>query len=406
MLVFTVWQGKDSVERADGVNRCLGGGAGGSRDTEARMTAAATGGFRREVSRPGKASRLSRLDERFGYVDGCQFLSADNAALVIRLPDGTRRECLDLMSAFGSVNFGHANADILRRIDGRHDVTGLCYPPEADHLAGWLCDRVAPGEDARVLFQVGGSFAVSTALALCLRAHPGRIAAVRGAFHGLGVDTVSITSVQRAFALHDTQLTCGLSQSVTLVDPGATPDWVGVSCFIYEPVQGANGYVPLDPAWLRSVEASARAAGVVTIADEIQAGFYRHGWLSPSRALGLSPDVRLYSKSLTNGTYPLSAVVYPSWLEPPSRQPFLAHTFQTGTCGYLAGAAVADWLDSAPVEALCARVTDSLRNCADDLIPDAARAIHVTGPTLSFEPARPAREIVRDAFARGLVVAA
>lgn len=362
--------------------------------------------FHSLASQQREVSRLSRLDERFGLLDGCQYLSAENATFLIRLADGTSHEYLDLMSAFGSVNFGHANSDILRRIHGQHDVTGLCYPPEAESLAAWLCNNVAPGEDARVLFQVGGSFAVSAALALCLRARPGRIATVRGAFHGLAVDTVSITSVQRAFALNDTQLTSRLSEDVLIVDPGEVPDLAGVSCLIYEPVQGANGYIPLDPAWLHGMEASARAAGAIVIVDEIQAGFFRHGSLSPSRALGLSPDIRLYSKSLTNGMYPLSAVVYPSWLEPPARQPFLAHTFQTASYGYVAGAAVADWLGATAVETLCARVADVLRRCAADLTPDAARAIHVTGPALSFEPVRPAREIVREAFAHGLVVAA
>jgi 4-aminobutyrate aminotransferase-like enzyme len=378
----------------------------GLREENASVMAPPGDDFRRPRFRHGGISKLSRLDERFGFLDGCQYLSADNATFLIRLADGTSREFLDLMSAFGSVNFGHANPDILGRIHGKHDVTGLCYPPEAESLAGWLCDNVAPGEEARVLFQVGGSFAVSAALALCLRARPGRIATVRGAFHGLGVDTISITSVQRAFALHDTLLTSRVSENVTIVDPGEVPDFDGVSCFIYEPVQGANGYVPLDPAWLHSVEALARSAGAIVIADEIQAGFFRHGSLSPSRALGLSPDIRLYSKSLTNGTYPLSAVVYPAWLEPLARQPFLAHTFQTASYGYVAGAAVADWLGVTAVEALCARVTDLLRDCASGLPPGAARDVHVTGPTLSFEPTRPAREIVRDAFAHGLLLAA
>ena len=89
-----------------------------------------------------------------------------------------------------------------------------------------------------------------------------------------------------------------------------------------------------------------------------------------------------------------------------ARQPFLAHTFQTASYGYVAAAAVADWLDATAVEALCARVADALRSCAAGLTPDAARAIHVTGPALSFEPVRPPREIVREAFAHGLVVAA
>ena len=130
----------------------------GSRKANVGATATPGGDFHRPGSQQGEISRLSRLDERFGLFDGCQYLSAENATFLIRLADGTSREYLDLMSAFGSVNFGHANSDILCRIRGQLDFTGLCYPPEAESLARWLCDNVAPGQDARVLFQVGGSF--------------------------------------------------------------------------------------------------------------------------------------------------------------------------------------------------------------------------------------------------------
>lgn len=355
-----------------------------------------------------ETSSLSRLDERFGLTSGCSFVSGRNAVVVFSLQDGSRREFLDFTSVFGSVNFGHRNPHIECRLQNSADLAGFCYPREADQLADWLCRHFGTHTNARVLFQVGGSSAVSTALAIARRARPGRIMAIGGGFHGLGSASQSVTSVQLAYALQRTSWTEVLGRDVVIVEPGATVEsWKDVSCLIYEPVQGANGYVPLPAEWLRELERSAKGEGVITIADQIQAGFYRHGVLNKARALGLNPAINLCSKSLTNGMYPLSAVVYPAELEPDLWQPFLAHTFQTATFGYEAGTAVADYIDKSPLEKMALDIENVLRRFADKYLNnggEGAFKTHISGPTLSFQPMSPAREIVRSAFSRGLLL--
>lgn len=358
-------------------------------------------------------SHVSRLDERLGLASGCSFVSAENATLIIELPDGSHRECVDFTSAFGSVNFGHRNPAVEQRVQAGSDVVGFCYPREADDLARWLCIHFGSGLDDRVLFQVGGSFAVSAALALAQRARPGRVVAIGGGFHGLGCDSQAITSIQRSSALQWTEWIEPLANQVVVLEPGATiDDWKGISCVIYEPVQGANGYVPLSAEWLSQLERAAQSSGVITIADQIQAGFFRHGVLSMAHAMGLQPDISLCSKSLTNGMYPLSAVIYPAALEPNLWQPFLAHTFQTGTLGYAAGLAVSAYIDDTPLTEMASDVEDALEGFASEHLRDdalglaVAQATHVTGPTLSFEPHKPAREVIRAAFAEGILLCA
>lgn len=357
-----------------------------------------------------RAASLSALDEG-GALDRRYTLEgSDNATLRLRGADGSRRSCTDLMSAYASVNFGHHNPELAPALANGSDLAALFYPPQAELLADWLCRRTGFGADGRVLFQVGGSFAVSSALALARRARPGRVLAVRGAFHGLGVDALAVTTVQRTIALQDTGFADRIADQVTHLEPGTVPgdgDWDDVSCLLYETVQGANGYVPLDVEWLAELRTSARRAGALTVADDIQGGYYRHGHLSPAVAAGLDPDILLFGKSLTNGLFPLSAVVYRSRLEASARSPVhLAHTFQTASLGFAAGWEVARYLDRSPVDAWCARVTAALERAARDWTDAGlATAVHVTGPTLSFEPTGPrAADVVRGAFRRDVLI--
>lgn len=355
------------------------------------------------------ASRLSRLDERFALVDGFSYVSADNATVTLVGPDRQHREYTDLMSAYGAVNFGHHNEEISQCLKRGSDVVGRCYPSEAEQVASWLCSRLARKTDTRVLFQVGGSQAVTAGIALAQQLRPGKVASVLGGFHGLGTDTLAASSIQQRSAIQNTALAQKLKGYITVIEPGSIPEaWAEISCLIYEPIQGANGYIPLDPKWLAQLEASAASAGVVTISDEVQAGFYRHGTLSPSNAAGLKPDIQLFSKSLTNGMFPLSAVVYDIRLEPPRFEPFLAHTFQTATFSYYAADAVTRYIDSTPLDQLAASVSAILQSAVSSLVDNKlVTDVHVTGPSLSFRPTRlSAREVVRSAHDCQILVCA
>lgn len=352
------------------------------------------------------SSNISRLDERF--LDKFSYVTATNAK--VRLADihGREREYVDLMSAYGAVNFGHNNNQIRDAATRQTaDTVGRFYPKEAEYVADWLCQQLERGETGRVLFQIGGSHAVGAAIAIAQRARPGIILSVEGSFHGLGLESLAATSIHRSSAIQNTPLLERVTPLVRHLHPGDFPDdWAEVSCFLYEPVQGANGYIPLDPAWLAELEHQAVAAGVATIADEIQSGFYRHGTLSPARSMNLSPDIHIFSKSLTNGAFPLSAVVYDLALEPKQHQPFLCHTFQTAAMGYFWAKAVVDYIDSTPVASMGSELSAELQRYAEVL--DGAglvNEVHVTGPSLSFRPLRAtAQEVVKRALSAGLLV--
>ncbi len=367
--------------------------------------ATASSGRARE---PAAAPRrwLSDLDESGMFGPGWTVASACGARVELRGPAGGRSSFLDFMTAYGAVNFGHCHP----ALEGgalEVDIVGGLYTAEAEELAGWLCHSTGL-PDHEVLFQVGGSFAVSTALALAHQARPGRPAALAGAFHGLGVDAQAVTDVQTGMALQRTAWARLAEDAVVRLRPGdPEPDWSGISAFLFEPIQGANGYVPVDRGWLCDTVRSAQAAGVCVIADEVQSGYYRHGHLSVARAWGLTPDVLLFSKSLTNGAYPLSAVLFSGGLVPQERRGLrLSHTFQTGAAGFAAAMRVARFLDREPVEAMCAEVEEALEAAAAQLRDLGAEGCHVTGPSLSFDAGSPAmaKALVHGCFDRRLLI--
>lgn len=352
-------------------------------------------------------SRLSFLNDEGTYPKGWTIIEAFNSDVVLER-HGRRRLFTDLTSAYGSVNFGHRNPEIDPFQGARADIAPACYPHEAEELSGWLCERLDL-PDHRVLFQVGGSFAVSSALALAQRVRPGKIVAIRGGFHGLGLDSLSVTTAQRKWAIQNSPLVELLQSRIIHIEPGACePDWRGISCFLFEPIQGANGYIPLNLEWIGNLVESARRHGVVVIADEIQAGFYRHGYLSPTRAAGIKGDIHLYSKSLTNGHSPLSAVVYDgAYDDIISLESALAHTFQTSVYGYRAGIAVSRYLDDNPPEDAISAIEKLLDAAAYRLErTTGVKEVYITGPSLSFgleSPAR-ARALVWACFDRYIMI--
>jgi hypothetical protein len=177
------------------------------------------------------------------------------------------------------------------------------------------------------------------------QARKGKIVVIDGASHGLGRKARNYR---------------GTDSFVSIAAGSEFTAWDGVSCLVYEPIlgaNGANGSVPVPLPWLRGLSQSAQEAGVTVIADEIQCGFFRFGKLSLAMSEYLHPDMYLFGNSMTNGIYPLSAVVCPKTLD----GGVLAGdgggdlTFQTATLGYQAAECVAKYIDSTDIEGQVSR---------------------------------------------------
>jgi acetylornithine/succinyldiaminopimelate/putrescine aminotransferase len=335
-------------------------------------------------------------------------MAAKNATLRLRAPDRKIYSFTDLMCAYGAVNFGHMNPSIDPYSSLTSDLVACFYPPNAAIYATWLLNKLKLKSHS-VLYQVGGSFAVSSAVAMAQRIRPGKILTIDGSFHGLGVDTLAASSRGRIASLQESPLVKLVDESILRIPAGSEfSAWDQVSCLLYEPIQGANGYVPLPLAWLRALSQSAQAAGVTVIADEIQCGFFRFGFLSIAQQENLSPDIYLFSNSMTNGIYPTSVVLYPQDFHRalPAGDNYWNHTFQTASLGLDAALAVAAYIDSTDIAGKIAVVHGIHASTVERLAPNPdLSAFHLAGPTLSFAVRdRCGPQVIRKCEERGVLI--
>jgi 4-aminobutyrate aminotransferase/(S)-3-amino-2-methylpropionate transaminase len=198
-------------------------------------------------------------------------------------------------------------------------------------LSERLADRVgaAAGGERKVALFNAGAEAVENAVKFA-RAATGRPAVLcfEGGFHGRTLLTMSLTSRHHPyktgfgpFAPEIYRLpfpypyrsrdpeTAGREALdaierafTTVVDPAT------VAAVIVEPIQGEGGFVVPTDDFLPGLAALCRRHGILTIADEIQAGTGRTGRFLASEHWGFEPDLVLLGKALAAG-YPLSAVV-------------------------------------------------------------------------------------------------
>lgn len=76
---------------------------------------------------------------------------------------------------------------------------------------------------------------------------------------------------------------------------------------IIEPVLGEGGYVPAPPDFLHGLRKICDEHGILLIADEVQSGMGRTGYLWYVEDSGVRPDILIFAKGIANG-FPLSGI--------------------------------------------------------------------------------------------------
>ncbi|EYE88902.1 plastocyanin [Fervidicella metallireducens AeB] len=227
--------------------------------------------------------------------------------------DEDGREYIDFLGGYGALNTGHNNKEIWEEIQ---KVIGLPNILQASiyNMAGVLARDLAlitPGDLKRSFFGNSGAEAVEGALKLAkIASGKTKVIYCQNSFHGKSMGALSVTGrekYQKPFKplvpdcygvpYGDTEL---LESMLKSRDAAA---------FIFEPVQGEGGINVPPRGYLKKVRELCTKYNTYMIADEIQTGFGRTGYMFACEAEDVTPDIMCFAKSIGGGFMPISGYI-------------------------------------------------------------------------------------------------
>lgn len=257
----------------------------------------------REYINPGLVALLGMLDvdRRFVRASGVSIWDAEG------------NEYLDFLGAYGAMNTGHNHPRILEAIEKVKGAPNLLQT-SLNCMAAALAHNLAlitPGGLKRTFFCNSGAEAVECSLKMARAStKKQRLLYCERSFHGKSFGALSVTGrtkYQAPFAplLPGTEMV-PYGDVQRLEDKLRTND---VAAFIVEPIQGEAGVVVPPDGYLKAARELCTRYGALLIADEIQTGLGRTGYLFACEHDGVVPDIMCLAKSLSGGLVPIGACI-------------------------------------------------------------------------------------------------
>lgn len=252
---------------------------------------------------------------------------------------------LDLQMWYSAVNFGYKNQRLSnalkQQLDNLPQLACQYLHKEKVELAEAICTNIEQrtGIKGRVHFNVGGSQSIEDALKLVRNEKKKNLMfAFMGGYHGRTLGASAITSsyrYRRRFGHFSDKAsfqpfpycfrcpygmkreTCGLyclNQFKKLFETEYYAVWDDKSkeaeyaAFFVEFIQGTGGYVIPPPKYFQELAQFLKEKDILLVADEIQMGFYRTGKFWSFEHYGVTPDIIVFGKALTNGLNPIAGV--------------------------------------------------------------------------------------------------
>jgi len=277
------------------------------------------------------------------YMDQPKFFESCNGSFLF---DAQGTPYLDLQMWYSAVNFGYRNprldAVARHQLDQLPQVASQYLHREKVELAAAIAQDAERkfGQAGRVHFNVGGAQAVEDSLKLVRNACGGKslMFAFEGGYHGRTLGASAITSSYRyrrryghfgdraqfiEFPYHfrgpkgmskEEYGSACVAKFARLFETeynGVLDTKTGqaeFAAFYVEPIQGTGGYVVPPPNFFRELKTVLDRYGILLVVDEIQMGFWRTGKLWSIEHFGVTPDILVFGKALTNGLNPLSGL--------------------------------------------------------------------------------------------------
>jgi putrescine aminotransferase len=252
---------------------------------------------------------------------------------------------LDFAGGYGVFTLGHSHPRVLAAVREQMERMSLSGKTMFNVVLGRAAKRLAeltPGDLQLSFWCNSGTEALEGAIKLARAATGrGKIVATHNAYHGKTLGALSISG-RKTFQEPFRPLLADVAH-VPFADAAALDEALrDAAAFVVEPVQGEGG-VNVPPAgYLRAVRAACDRAGALFIADEVQTGLGRCGYLFACERDDVVPDVMTLAKGLSGGVIPVGAFIArpDAWNRAYAKAP-LVHTSTFGGSEIACAAALA-----------------------------------------------------------------
>lgn len=256
------------------------------------------------------------------------FAKARGASLI----DEEGRDYIDFFSGAGTLNYGHNNPVLKRRLldyiesDGVAHGLDMATVAKKEFLETFERMILQPrGLNYKVQFPgPTGTNAVEAALKLArqVKGRPNVISFTNG-FHGVSDGSLAATGNSKfrdaagiplgnvTFMPYDGYLGARVD-TTSYLERVLTDKSSGIdapAAAIVETVQGEGGVNVASAAWLQALEQVCRRHDMLLIIDDIQVGCGRTGTFFSFEGMGVSPDIVTLSKSISGYGLPMSLVL-------------------------------------------------------------------------------------------------
>jgi putrescine aminotransferase len=226
--------------------------------------------------------------------------------------DQNGKAYLDFAGGYGVFTLGHRHPRVVEAVRRQLERIALSGKTMFNVMLGRAARRLAelaPGDLQISFWCNSGTEAIEGAIKLA-RAATGRstIVSTIDAFHGKTMGALSVSG-RETFQTPFRPLLEGFAH-VPYGDASVLDEALrDAAAFVVEPVQGEGG-VNVPPAgYLRAVREACDRSGALFVADEVQTGLGRCGFLFACDRDGVVPDVMALAKGLSGGVVPVGAFI-------------------------------------------------------------------------------------------------
>ncbi|CDK27991.1 unnamed protein product [Kuraishia capsulata CBS 1993] len=244
-----------------------------------------------------------------------------------KLWDSDGKEYLDFLSMFAVVNMGHSHPKIVsamvKAIQDRALVNTAFVSPSYAALAAKIHQIFGYN---RCVAMLSGADATDTATKIArkwgykvkgITAGKAFVLTTSSCYHGLTISTHSFTSSKDENFGPFVPFVGYISPSgipveygdLTSLEKALEKDHETIAAFMVEPIQGAAGIIDPPEGYFKAAFSLCKKFNVLFIADEVQTGLGRAGYVLKSWSSGVQPDLVCLGKAIAGGMTPLSIVM-------------------------------------------------------------------------------------------------